>query len=484
MLRTLQLVFLAALITPIASPQDSGGGPKKIENTLADLDEELHRIEALLKELSPILKSADPGLSLKKAEAALNLLTSQEAYQRGRIAEESHQYEAAIDAFGAAIRLDPANDSALLHRGRAYLELGELDFALADLNRSLAVQPNSSHAYELRASVHRALKAYDRAIADLQTAARLDPSNAAYLLSQAAIAEERGDIRAAIELYSQALSKNPDSVEIRLKRAAAFTKGNRFEESLKDCNGTIELKPSNAAGYICRAEVYLRLRRVQPAIGDLDQAMRLNPLALEAGPVISALWREIQLREVAQQASTASDPVAPQPLQQPLGDISPATIHPVSTTTGAPDRPVPVPVAAPVPPVSPPAVSKPGQSLAAEAMYYTRRGRSRIAQNRYQDAVADLGKAIDLDPSCAEAYNSRGYAYLREREYTQAIADFTSAIRLNVRYANAYLNRGVARKLAGDAQGAKGDLQTAAVLRAGLQISPKSLDAKSATATN
>jgi tetratricopeptide (TPR) repeat protein len=479
MLRTFQVALLAALVTPIVSPQDSSGGPKKIENTLADLDEELRRIEALLKELSPILKSADPGSPLKKAEEALNLLTSQEAYQRGRIAEESRRYEAAIDAFSAAIQLDPANDSALLHRGRAYLELGNLDFALADLNRSLAVQPNNSHAFELRARVHRALKAYDQAIADLQTAARLDPNNAAHLLSQAAIAEDRGDIQAAIELYSQALSKNPGSLEIRLKRAGALSKANRFEESLKDCTGTIELEPSSAVGYICRAEVYLRLRRVQPAIGDLDQAMRLNPLALEAGPVISALWREIQLREVSQQVSTVSGEAA----HQPLKDISAATTDPVPATTVVPERPAPVPVAAPVPPVSRPA-SAGGQSLAAQATFYTRRGRDRIAQNRYQEAVADLGKAIELDPSCAEAYNSRGYAYLREREYTQAIADFTSAIGLNLRYANAYLNRGVARKLAGDAQGAKGDLQTAAVLMAGLRVSPKSLNAKPASATD
>ena len=226
-----------------------------------------------------------------------------------------------------------------------------------------------------------------------------------------------------------------------------------------------------------RGEIITSLeRRDEPAagvaIGDLDQAMRLNPLALEAGPVISAVWREIQLREVAQQASAVSGQVA----QQPRGEISAATTFPVPAAT-APERAAPVPPAAPVPIVSRPAVSEPGQ---AQAMYYTRRGRSRIAQNRYQEAVADLGKAIELDPSCAEAYNSRGYAYLRERDYTQAIADFTSAIRLNVRYANAYLNRGVARKLAGDAQGAKGDLQTAAVLRAGLQNSPKSLDAKSA----
>ena len=73
---------------------------------------------------------------------------------------------------------------------------------------------------------------------------------------------------------------------------------------------------------------------------------------------------------------------------------------------------------------------------------------------------------------------ARGYAYLREHEYTQAIADFTSAIRLNLKYANAYLNRSVARKLAGDAEGAKGDLKMAHVLTAEAQASPKPVKAE------
>jgi tetratricopeptide (TPR) repeat protein len=480
-LRIFQISFLAALISPIISAQGSAGGPTKIEKTLSDLDGELRRIEALLKELSPILKSGDAASSVQKAEAALNLFTSQEAYQRGRIAEENHQYEAAADAFGQAIRLDPKNDSALLHRGHAHLELGKLDLALADLNQSLAVQPNSSHAYELRASVHRALKVYDRAIADLLMAAKLDPDNAAPVMSQAAIAEERGDIQAAVALYSQAMSKNPSSIEIRLKRAAAFTKGSRFGDSLKDCTAVIESEPSSAAGYICRAEVYLHQRRMEPAIGDLDQAMRLNPLALEAGPVISALWREIQLREVAQQVSTANDHVT----QPPNTEISAVTTGQVPNPTRAPERLAPVLAAAPASPPPPgsgteaaPSRAEAGQSTGAEATDYIKRGRSRIEQNHYQEAIADLGRAIELDPSCAEAYNSRGYAYLREHEFTQAIADFTSAIRLNIKYANAYLNRGVARKLAGDAPGAKGDLQMARMLTPPAQLTPKPLKAE------
>ena len=531
--RILQITFLAALISPILSSQDSGG-PTRVEKAIAELEDELRRIDALLKQLSPLLKSGDPASSVQRAEAALNVLTSQEAYQRGRIAEENRQYEAAIDAFGTAIQSDPANDSALVHRAHAFLELGKLDFALGDLNRSLAVQPNSSRAYELRASVYRARKAYDQAIADLKAAARLDPNNDAYVLSQAAIAEERGDIQAAIELYSQALLKNQSSLEIRLKRAAAFAKGNQFEESLKDCSGAIGLEPSNAAGYICRAEVNLRQRHVQPAIGDLDQAMRLNPLALEAGPVISALWREIQLREVAQQASAFADKVPQPPLAQltavtsqvpqpplaqltaptgqvpqppvnqitavtaqppqppvsqitavtgqvpqpPVAHITAATTDRVPSASGAPERPAPVPATPPLPPAPPPAGFQAGQPPAAQALYYANRGRSRLEQNHYQEAIADLAKAIELDPACAEAYNARGYAYLREHQYTQAITDFTSAIRLNLKYANAYLNRSVARKLAGDAEGAKGDLKMARVLTAEAQASPKPVKAE------
>jgi tetratricopeptide (TPR) repeat protein len=60
-----------------------------------------------------------------------------------------------------------------------------------------------------------------------------------------------------------------------------------------------------------------------------------------------------------------------------------------------------------------------------------------------QGAIADLDKAITLNPNYAEAYNSRGLTYRALKNYQRAIADYDKAVALNPTLALAYTNRGI-----------------------------------------
>jgi tetratricopeptide (TPR) repeat protein len=60
-----------------------------------------------------------------------------------------------------------------------------------------------------------------------------------------------------------------------------------------------------------------------------------------------------------------------------------------------------------------------------------------------QGAIADLDKAIAINPQYADAYNNRGLTYKALREYQKAIADYNKAIVLNPKLALAYTNRGM-----------------------------------------
>jgi tetratricopeptide (TPR) repeat protein len=58
-------------------------------------------------------------------------------------------------------------------------------------------------------------------------------------------------------------------------------------------------------------------------------------------------------------------------------------------------------------------------------------------------ALADLNKAIELDPTNAVAYNNRGSLFDDIREFQLALKDLNTAIELSPEYGNAYYNRGV-----------------------------------------
>ncbi|MFY8165852.1 MAG: NADH-quinone oxidoreductase subunit NuoB, partial [Sediminibacterium sp.] len=77
---------------------------------------------------------------------------------------------------------------------------------------------------------------------------------------------------------------------------------------------------------------------------------------------------------------------------------------------------------------------------------YNNRGLAYFTQLKYDLAIADYNKAIELDPKNAFAYNFRGRAYAEQNKYDDdldlAIADFTKVIEIEPKKGYAYYNRG------------------------------------------
>ncbi|TRV43884.1 MAG: serine protease, partial [Microcystis panniformis Mp_MB_F_20080800_S26D] len=66
--------------------------------------------------------------------------------------------------------------------------------------------------------------------------------------------------------------------------------------------------------------------------------------------------------------------------------------------------------------------------LAPRAYAYTNRGNLYSNQQKYELALADYNKAIELNRNFAEAYNNRGGLYSNQQKYELALADFNKAI--------------------------------------------------------
>ncbi|MGE5279744.1 MAG: tetratricopeptide repeat protein [Deltaproteobacteria bacterium] len=76
-------------------------------------------------------------------------------------------------------------------------------------------------------------------------------------------------------------------------------------------------------------------------------------------------------------------------------------------------------------------------------------------------AIADYGKAIELDPDYAQAYNTRGTAYGDKGALDLALADFNKALSLNPRDHEAYVNRAAVNSEKGLTDLALADLRKA-----------------------
>jgi tetratricopeptide (TPR) repeat protein len=100
-----------------------------------------------------------------------------------------------------------------------------------------------------------------------------------------------------------------------------------------------------------------------------------------------------------------------------------------------------------------------------------RRGAFKLQKGDYDGAITDLSRAIELSPNTADYYSDRGLAKLRKRDNDGAVVDFTRAIELDPKNAIAYRNRALAKNINGDADGALGDYNRA------IDLDPKSASA-------
>jgi tetratricopeptide (TPR) repeat protein len=73
---------------------------------------------------------------------------------------------------------------------------------------------------------------------------------------------------------------------------------------------------------------------------------------------------------------------------------------------------------------------------------YNARGRTKWWLRDYSGAVADYDKAIALNPKCGGYYSNRGQAKFSLKMVKEALADYNKSVELDPRNAQAYFNRG------------------------------------------
>ncbi len=101
---------------------------------------------------------------------------------------------------------------------------------------------------------------------------------------------------------------------------------------------------------------------------------------------------------------------------------------------------------------------------AGEAKQHYNKGVEYGQQGRFDDAIAEYSKAIELDPNFAEAYSNRGNAYRALGEIQRAIADYAEAILLNPQDAGTYASRALAYTSLGKTRAAEQDIDKAVEL--------------------
>src|SRR5213592_2736163 len=252
-------------------------------------------------------------------------------------------YEAALDGFEEALRLDSTNVPALQGKAACHERLNQRSEALETYRRILAkdrrnldslraiarlhmedrrwrecleavedllrIRPNEAAALEMKGDALANLGHRPEALAAYEAAAAVDPGDENLrqkieevrvdvpgLLSRALIASASGNYRQALGLFDEILEIDPSNVNALIGKAVAYRRSGQPKEALNCLDLVLGVQPGNASALLNRGKILLEQGNAETALESFDRLTQLYPNDEEAwtaqGEVLLTMGRE------------------------------------------------------------------------------------------------------------------------------------------------------------------------------------------------
>ncbi len=242
--------------------------------------------------------------------------------------------------------------------------------------------------------------------------------------ASAALIQDCADAKAAslsvIEACGGLLESVSSGDQLRemayFNRARAHADRGEHDAAIADLDQVLRLNPENAMGYGLRGAVHGRKNEPGAAIADFDRAIALNPKDADA----------LMNRGTAHERNGE--------YLRAIEDY---------------DRAI---------------AQAPRHAGAWGGRCWSRA----VAGVALDSALADCGRAIELDKADANHLNSRGFVHFRLDQFELAIRDYDAAIAAEPKVASSFYVRGLAKARRGDRRGADADLASSMALDAGV----------------
>ena len=308
------------------------------------------------------------------------------------------EYELALKDYTKVIALDKENPESYAARAECYIAMKENTAALKDLDKAIDLDPKNPNYYNDRAdfySDYHQKEKDDLALKDYATA--LDISTDTYetlraLNNRALIFQDQEKFDLALEEYNKAIDISPKEPKPYSNKAEIYTILEKYELAILEFTNIIALDKENPESYAARAECYIAMKENTAALKDLDKAIDLDPKKPNYYNNRADYYREYK-----------NEP------ELALKDY--ATALDISTDTYETIR-----------------------ALKRRALIFQ-------IQEKYDLALEEYNKAIDMSPDEPYIYSIRALIFQIQEKYELALKDYTQAIELEPTNPNGYADR-------------------------------------------
>lgn len=293
---------------------------------------------------------------------------------------------------------------------------------LKKVNDELRNDPSSHELYYKRAGVYMGLQKYPEATGDLIRAIRIDSMHAEYFLRLADVYFAQNKTRLAKESLERTVHAFPDNKEGLMKLSELYFIVQKYQEAIDYANKALKLDANLAKAYFLKGNIYRESGDTAKAISNLMTAIEQDNKYKDAYQDLAVI-HAARRNPIAFDFYTNALKLAPKDVQ----------------------------------------------------LLY---GRAKLLQDlgKYDDAIADYGRALLADGKCYDCYYNLGAVYLEvKKDYGKALENFTKAIATNPSVPEAYFARGYTYVLLKDKANAKSDFNMCLKLDAGHRAAKEEL---------
>jgi tetratricopeptide (TPR) repeat protein len=217
-------------------------------------------------EAVPILEEL---ISIKPEDLTAHAMLAVLAWQRGDCVS-------ALPHFEKASSLVQQNSEAKREYAACLLAEGEAVRSVDLYRQLMEASPNTQTRMQFAVALWKA-KQLDEALGTLSRLLEAGSANAHALALAAQIAEEKGATPLAIQWLRQAIVLDPSAVKNYVLFATFAFNHDSFQVGIDMIDAGLKVQPGAAPLYLARGVLRVQLSQIDGALGDFEQAHRLDP---------------------------------------------------------------------------------------------------------------------------------------------------------------------------------------------------------------
>jgi tetratricopeptide (TPR) repeat protein len=200
------------------------------------------------------------------------------------------RFDAAYQAFRAALRIDPRSADALYYLG---ITAGVL--AQGEYERLLALAPGSPRAHQLQGESYEAQSRTAEAETEYKAALAANPKSVELLVALGDLTRRNAEYDEAVSYYSRAAALAPESYDVLFGLGAAHAHRQEHAQAIEYLRRALRREPSSASAHFALGSSLLQTGQTQAAVVELEAAAAREPRMRQAyyllGRAYAALGR-------------------------------------------------------------------------------------------------------------------------------------------------------------------------------------------------